>query len=244
VRWYGIMVALAVVTVVTWGLLLARKDPKISLNTIVNIAIVGIISGIIGARLFHVVVNLQTYIKDPLSIFGGEGLAIYGAVLGAALGAWIYSKFSKFNYGYYADAIAPGIILAQAVGRVGCTLNGCCYGTSCDLPWAITYTDPSHGALIQSVHPTQIYEIFYNLLIFGVLLLFRKRFRPDGSLFMIYLMLYSAWRLGIGFIRQGPDALFGMHEAQLLAIVVLLITIPLLIWRTRWIKKDEDIIET
>ncbi|MGD9142618.1 MAG: prolipoprotein diacylglyceryl transferase, partial [Dehalococcoidia bacterium] len=85
-RWYGIMVALAVLTVVTWGLLLTRKDPKISLNTIVNIAIVGIVSGIIGARLFHVVVNWQTYIKDPLSIFGGEGLAIYGAVLGAALG--------------------------------------------------------------------------------------------------------------------------------------------------------------
>ena len=237
------MIALAVLTLVGWALFWARRDPKLSTDTIINMAIVGIPSGIIGARLFHVVVHWKDFIHDPLAIFGGEGLAIYGAVLGAALGIWIYSRISKFNYGYYTDMLAPGIILAQAIGRVGCTLNGCCYGTYCELPWAITYTDPSHGAMIQSVHPTQIYEIFFNLFVFGLLLIFRKRFRPDGSIFIIYLTLYSAWRLGIGFIRQGPDVLWGMHEAQLLAIAVLLITIPLLIWRTRWKRQDEEISE-
>ena len=238
------MVALAVLTLVVWALLWARKDPRISYNTIINISIVGIPSGYIVSRLLHVIDYWDYFIEHPGEIIGGEGLTIYGAVLGAALGLWIYSRFSKFNYGYVTDMLAPGIILAQAIGRVGCTVNGCCYGTACELPWAITYTAQEHNQMIGPVHPTQIYEIIYNLLIFGVLLLLRKRFRPDGSLFLIYLTFYAAWRLGIDFIRDGKDLLFGLHEAQLISIVVLAITIPLMVWRTRWVKRDEiDLVE-
>jgi phosphatidylglycerol:prolipoprotein diacylglycerol transferase len=233
------MVALAIVTLVVWALLWTRKDPKLSPDTVINAALVGIPSGLIGARLFHVIDYWDNYSHNLWAIFRGDGLAIYGAVLGAALGIWIYSRFSKHNFGYMADMLAPGIILAQAIGRVGCTINGCCYGLACDLPWAITYTDPSHGGMIQSVHPTQIYEIIYNLIVFGILLLLRKRFRPDGSLFLIYLTFYAAWRLGIDFIRPGNELLFGLHEAQLISIVVLIFTITLLAWKTRWIKKEE-----
>jgi phosphatidylglycerol:prolipoprotein diacylglycerol transferase len=237
VRWYGIMVGLAVITLVVWALLWTRKDPRLSPDTVISAAIVGIISGFIGARLFHVIDNWGDYSHNLLKIFRGDGLAIYGAVLGAALGIWIYSRFSKQSFGYMADMLAPGIILAQAIGRVGCTINGCCYWVACDLPWAIVY---EHGnQIIGPVHPTQIYEIIYNLIIFGVLLLLRKRFRPDGSLFLIYLTFYAAWRLGIGFIREGNELLFGLHEAQLISIVVLIITITLMAWRTRWIKREE-----
>jgi phosphatidylglycerol:prolipoprotein diacylglycerol transferase len=255
VRWYGIMVALAVLTLVVWALLWARKDPKISYETIINGAIVGIPCGYIFSRLLHVIDNIVIakshpelvqsgavidYTQHLGQIFGGSGLSIYGAVLGAALGIWIYSRFSKLNFGYLADMLAPGIILAQAIGRVGCTLNGCCYGVACDLPWAIVYEHPeSLGPLGIPVHPTQIYEIIYNLIIFGVLLLLRKRFRPDGSLFMIYLAFYAAWRLGIGFIREGYPFLFGLHQAQIISIVVLVVTITLMAWRTRWVKRDE-----
>ena len=238
------MVALAVLTLVVWALLWARKDPKIRYETIITAAIVGIPSGYIFSRLLHVIDYWDYFMEHPGEIIGGEGLTIYGAVLGAALGLWIYSRFSKFNYGYVTDMLAPGIILAQVIGRVGCTLNGCCYGTQCDLPWAITYTAQEHNQIIGPVHPTQIYEIIYNLIIFGVLLLLRKRFRPDGSLFLIYLTFYAAWRLGIDFVRDGKDLLFGLHEAQLISIVVLAITIPLMVWRTRWVKRDEiDILE-
>ena len=240
------MIALAVIVLVGWTLLWARKDPKLSYNTIINLAIVGIPSGIIFSRLLHVIDYWSQYMQDPSRIFStfGEGLTIYGAVLGATLGTWIFSRFSKFNYGYYADVIAPAIILAQAIGRIGCTLNGCCYGTECDLPWAISYIGSGHSQLILSVHPTQIYEIFYNLLIFGVLLLLRNRFRPDGSLFLFYFVFYAAWRLGIDFIRPGKELLFGLHEAQLISIVVLVVCITIMAFKTRWIKKDEDILDT
>jgi phosphatidylglycerol:prolipoprotein diacylglycerol transferase len=242
VGWYGIMVALAVVTVVAWALVSVRKDPRLSYNMILNVALVGIPSGVIVSRLLHVIDHWDYYIANPGKIIGGEGLSIWGAVLGATLGIWIFSLiYKKFTFGHVADVLAPGIILSQAIGRVGCTLNGCCYGNPTDLPWAIVYTNPNtHGPINLPVHPTQVYEIIYNLIVFGILLLLRKRLKPDGSLFLIYLTFYSVWRLGIDFIREGTPFLFGLHEAQVISIIVLLITVPLLIIKTRWVKQEES----
>lgn len=240
VSWYGIMVALAVLTLVVWALVSVKKGANLKYETVINAALVGIPSGIIFSRLLHVVDYWDYFVEHPGQIIGGEGLSIYGAVLGAALGIWIYSRFSKTSFGYLSDMLAPGIILAQAIGRVGCTINGCCYGIACELPWAIQYGGAGRGQIIGPVHPTQIYEIIYNLIVFGILLALRKRFRPDGSLFLIYLTFYAVWRLGIDFIREGRDMLFGLHEAQLISIVVLIITITLLSMRTRWVKKGEE----
>jgi phosphatidylglycerol:prolipoprotein diacylglycerol transferase len=240
IAWYGIMVALAVITLVAWALFSAKKDPGLSYEMVVNAALVGIPSGVIFSRLLHVVDQWDYYMANPGKIIGGEGLTIWGAVLGAAIGIWIFSLISKkFSFGHLADVVAPGIILAQAIGRVGCTLNGCCYGKPTSLPWAIVYTNPnSHGPVGVPVHPTQIYEIIFNLIVFGILLALRKRLRPDGSLFLIYLTLYSVWRLGIDFIRDGTPFLFGLHQAQVISIFVLVVTVPLLAVRTRWAHKE------
>jgi phosphatidylglycerol:prolipoprotein diacylglycerol transferase len=239
-RWYGILVALAVLTLILWALREVRRGAGLSYNTVFNAALVGIPSGIVISRLLHVIDLWDYYIQHPGEIIGGAGLTIYGAVLGAALGIWIYSRFSKeFSFGYLADVLAPGIILAQAIGRVGCTLNGCCYGIECHLPWAVIYAHPeSLGPIGVPVHPTQIYEIVYNLIVFVVLLKLRGRFQPAGSLFLIYLTLYSLWRVGIDFIREGTDFLFGLHEAQVISIIVLIITITLMALRTRWVKRE------
>ena len=135
---------------------------------------------------------------------------------------------------------APGIILAQAIGKVGCTLNGCCYGGETAAFCAIVYTHPeSFGPIGVPVHPTQIYEIIYNLIVFAVLVRLRGRFKPDGSLFLIYLSLYSLWRFGISFLREGTPFLFGLQEAQVIALIVLAIAISLLAFRTRWVKPTE-----
>lgn len=241
VRWYGIMVALAVLTLILWALREVRRGANLSYNTVFNAALVGIPSGIIFSRLLHVIDQWQYYFQHPGQIIGGSGLTIYGAVLGAALGVWIYSRFSKVSFGYLADVIAPGIILAQAIGRVGCTINGCCYGIESHLPWAVIYTHPeSFGPIGVPVHPTQPYEIIYNLIVFAVLLRLRGRFQPAGSLFLVYLALYSLWRLGIDFIREGTPFLFGLHEAQVIAIIVLIITITLMALRTRWVKREPE----
>ena len=239
VRWYGIMVALAISVVILWLLWQSRKGAKLSYDTIFMVAIVGIPSGVVLSRLLHVIDQWGYYSQYPGQIIGGGGLTIYGAVLGAALGIWVYSKFSKFQFAYFADLVAPGLILSQAVGRVGCLINGCCYGSICTLPWAITYSHPdSLGPSGIAVHPTQVYEIIYLLIVFGVVLWLKDRLKPVGSLFLVYLSLYSLWRLGIDFIREGSSFLFGLHQAQVIAIIVLVITITLLALRTRWAKAE------
>ena len=240
VRWYGIMIALAILTVVMWTAWQVKKGANVSYDTVFTAALVGIPSGVVLSRLLHVIDGWEYYSQHLGEIVGGGGLTAYGAVLGATLGIWIYSRFSRFQFGYFADVVAPGIILAQAIGRVGCTLNGCCYGLETLLPWSVVYTHPgSLCPLGVTVHPTQVYELIWNLLVFGVLFKLRGRLKPDGSLFLIYLSLYSAYRLGTDFLRDGTPFLFGLHQAQVIAIIVLAIAIPFLSLRTRWVKVAE-----
>ncbi len=239
VRWYGIFIALAILVLVLWMLWQVKRGANLSYDTVLTAVMVGIPSGIIFARLLHVVDFWGYYSQNLGQIIGGSGLTAYGAVLGAALGVWIYSKVGKLQFGYFADVVAPGVILAQVVGRVGCTINGCCYGIATSLPWGIVYTHPdSLAPLGVATHPTTVYEIIYNLIVFGILLLLRGRLKPDGSLFLIYLSLYSLWRLGSDFLREGTPFLFGLHQAQVIAIIVLAIAIPILAMKTRWVKAE------
>ena len=239
VRWYGIMVALAVLVIVLWLLWEVRRGANLSSDTILTAAVVGVPSGVIISRLLHIIDRWDIYSQNPRLIIGFEGLTIWGAILGAALGIWIYSRFSHFRFGYFADLVVPGLILAQVVGRVGCTLNGCCYGCETSLPWGIVYTDPeSYAPLGIAVQPTQIYEIVFLLIIFAVLFKFRRRFKPEGSLFLIYLSLYSLWRVGIDFLREGTSFLFGLHQAQIIGIIVLAIAVPILVLRTKWVRAE------
>ncbi|HUV75993.1 MAG TPA: prolipoprotein diacylglyceryl transferase [Dehalococcoidales bacterium] len=241
VRWYGIFVALAIMVVLLWAVREVKRGAKLSYDTVITAALVGIPSGVVFARLLHVIDGWEYYSQHLGEIIGGGGLTAYGGVLGAALGIWIYSRFSRFKFGYFADMVAPGIILSQAVGRVGCLLNGCCYGLETLLPWSIVYIHPeSYCPLGVAIHPTQVYEILWNLAVFAVLLKLRGRFKPDGSLFLIYLSLYSVWRLGADFLREGEAFLFGLHQAQVIAIIVLLIAIPLLALRARWVRQEDN----
>ena len=237
VSWYSIIVVLAILTVVLWLLLDVKRRASLPYAVIIQVALAGTLFGFIFARLFHVIDLWEYYRHHPVEIIGVSGLAIYGAVLGAALGIGIYSRVRGLPFRYLLDLTAPGIILAQAVGRIGGTLNGCCYGIETRAFFAIVYTHPqSPGPVGVPVHPTQIYEFIYNLIVFVVLLKLRRRFKPDGSLFLIYLSLYSIWRFVIGFLRDGSPFLFGLQEAQVIAIIILVIAIPVLALRTRWVK--------
>lgn len=255
IRWYGIFIALAIVWIVVWLIWRMKKGANLTYDTIFTAAIVGVPSGIIFARLLHVIDHIVIarfhpelvasgqvidYLKEPSRIIGAEGLTAFGAVLGAALGIWIYCRITKVDMGYFSHTIAPAVISAQAIGRIGCLLNGCCFGLACDLSWGIEYTNPTaEGFGAGVVHPTQVYEIIYNLIVFGVLWKLMSKVRPDGSLFLLYLALYSAWRVGIDFIRPGNPFLFGLHQAQVIGIIVLAITIPVLIRRKFWQMPEE-----
>ena len=245
VRWYGILVAVAVAVVILWGWRQIRKKADLSKLPDPAILVIAIASGVGVSKAFHVIDRWEHYSQNLGEIFSGAGLTIYGAVIGASLAFWIFTRVKHSQFGFFADLVAPGIILGQAIGRVGCLINGCCYGNYCEvaapswLPWGIIYTHPnSYAPLGEPVIPAQIYEIVFALALFGVLFKLMGRLKPDGSLFLLYLASYSAWRVGIDFLRVGTPFVFGLHQAQFIAIVVLAITIPILALRTRWVKTE------
>jgi phosphatidylglycerol:prolipoprotein diacylglycerol transferase len=254
VRWYGVIIAIAAVVVILWMVrqIDIRKSSLPARPDIV-IAPVGIISGMIGAKLVHVLEKLDYYIHNPADILSGGGFGIWGAILGSTLGIWIYLRLSRKDknqhFGFFADLAAPGIMLAQAIGRIGCTLNGCCHGKPAPdwLPWTIKYSadypppsgyaveDPSF--LAKALYPTQPAEIVFGLIVFGILLKLRSRPQPiEGALFMVYLAMYSAWRLGLGFFRTAEVYFVSglLSQAQIISVVVLVVSIALLIYMRRF----------
>ena len=233
VRWYGITMAFAVMVLIGWAAMQIRRGAKISFDAMLGGALVGIPSGIIFARLLHVIDQWEYYSQYPSQIIGGEGLSVYGAIIGAALGLWVYSRFTKLNYLYLADVITPGIILAQAIGRVGCVINGCCFGEKAtNLPWGVIYTNPGcYAPLGVPVHPTHAYEIIFLLTLFGVILAFRSKFKPTGAQFLFYLGAYGLWRIAVGYLRINDPFLLGLEQAQFIGLVSAIICFPLLVYR-------------
>lgn len=242
VRWYGILVVLAVLFICLW-VWQAGKRAGITGSFILSGAPWAIVSAIVVSRLIHVVDRLDIYMSDPRAIIGFEGMTIYGAILGAMLGAWIYCRVTRVSFAPLADVAVPGVILAQAIGRIGCNINGCCYGQPTSLPWAYVYMNPNTAApLGVAVHPTQLYELLWDLTVFALLFwVFRGHLRPKGSLFAMYLALYSIGAFGIRFLRGDTHQIFGgIHEGQIIALCMLAIAVPFLIWKTRWVSKQVE----
>ncbi|MEW6033270.1 MAG: prolipoprotein diacylglyceryl transferase [Chloroflexota bacterium] len=242
VRWYSITTALAVVVVVGWALWAARRA-KFPTDFIYVAAIWSIIGGLVGARMVHVIDQLDYYLANPGQIIGFQGTAVYGAILGAALALWIASKVHRFSFAPLADLVAPGALLAQAVGRVGCVINGCCYGAPTSSPWGLVYTHPnSFAPLGVPTEPAVVYELIYDLVLFGVIWKLQGKLKPEGSLFLLYLALYSAGRFFITATRdpgsQGTLLWGWLMQAQVISLLVLLVTVPLLAARTRWVKAE------
>ncbi len=244
VRWYGIMVVLAVVALIAISL---REAKRVGLpgEHIYSVGLWGIIGGIIVSRLFHVIDKWSYYMAHPEQIFGFEGLAVYGAVVGALLAVLIYCWVKKISFWLIGDVIAPGAILGQAIGRIGCLMNGCCYGLPTSLPWGVVYTNPgSYCPLDEAFQPTQIYHFIWNLIGFGILWSLRRRLKPQGSLFLLYLALFAAGDLAIRFVRVGEPFLFGLQQAQLIGIVILVVTVPWLIVRMLRAREQPVIVES
>ena len=232
-RWYAVMVLLAIIFLVWWSIRFA-KAAGYDKDSILGAALWAIPLGIVGAKLVHVVDDLSYYIAHPADIASPGGFAIFGAILGAMLGVWIYCRIRRFSFAPLGGVMAPGIILAQAIGRVGCTINGCCYGASSYLLWAVTWTHPNtYAPLGIPVHPTQVYELLWDLLVFALLwCLLRGRLKQPGSLFAAYLTLYSLGSFSIRFLRGDVSTFDGVfNEGQFISLLVLVVAMAYLLTR-------------
>lgn len=210
---------------------------------VAGVAVVAVPCGLLISKLLHVIDKLSYYTSHPGEMLNPAGLTIFGAMLGGILGMWIYCRLRGVPAAPLLDLAAPGVILGQAIGRVGCTINGCCYGKPTSLPWGFIYTHPnSYAPLGIAVHPTQVYELLWDLLVFGLLFyILQGRLKPEGSLIISYLSLYSIGTLGIRFLRGDVTPfVLGLQEAQLLSLLILLATVPFLLAKVRWVGKDEQ----
>ena len=175
-----------------------------------DVALFAVPFGIIGGRIYHVATDWEKYFGsgqnwiDALKIWNG-GLGIWGAILFGGVGAWIGCKYYKIYLPPFADAIAPGIIFAQAIGRLGNYFNQELFGKPTDLAWGLEIAEkfrPQGFESFATFHPTFLYEIIWNVLIgFGLIYLDRKYKIGHGRLFALYVSLYSLGRLFIENLR-------------------------------------------
>ncbi len=234
VSWHSLFSMVAIAVGVWFPVHLAAKA-GLSADTLLSLAMWAVPGGIIGARLVHVIDYWSYYAANPGAIFAvwQGGLAIWGGILGGAITGVIFAKIRGFPFARYADLAALGLILAQAVGRIGDVINGEHISTTTGLPWGVVYTHPNSPAYgLPPTHPAVAYELLMDLLIFGVLWKFRRRIRPDGALFLIYLIAYSVGRFFLSFLRLDSNTvLVGLNQAQWIALLVIAVAVPILLFQ-------------
>jgi len=236
ISWHGIIAALGVVVGVMVAARFARRVGFTD-DQIYNTAVALVVGGIVGARALYVLEHLDHFRDDPVDIFAinAGGISIYGALIGGTLAALAYAFWARIpNKLRGADVAALGAIVGMAVGRVGDIINGEHFAEPTSLPWGVRYTHPESPSFQRYgpdhvQHPAVAYEMLADLAIFAVLLWLFRRARP-GVTFFAWAVLYSAMRLGISFLRLDTIVWAGLRSAQIIAIAVLAISVPALLY--------------
>jgi len=251
IRWYGIMAAVAVASLLV---IMLREAKRLGITRdIYSISFWGIIGGLIGGRLAYVIYYWEHFMANPREIIGFAGLAQMGMIIGIIVAALIYMGVTRMRFSTLlsvGDAFIVGALLALAIGRIGCTLNGCCHGQPSPFqffPLAVIYTprntiSPEYWGV--PLYPTQIYHVLWNLIVFAIIWRFRGKFKPEGGLLFFGFCVYAIGDLSLRFLREAHEALFlGLDSAQLVDLAILVIFLPWLIIRIRQFKKQALVAE-
>ncbi|MGA7934600.1 MAG: prolipoprotein diacylglyceryl transferase [Kovacikia sp.] len=252
IRWYGFLIASAVLIGVTLSRLLATRrsvDPEI----ISDLAIWLVVAAIPSARLYYVLFQWQEYAQRPdqiIAIWNG-GIAIHGAVLGGLVAALIFARMRRVPFWQLADLVAPSLILGQAIGRWGNFFNSEAFGRPTDLPWKLyiplNRRPPGYEGF-SYFHPTFLYESCWNLMVFGVLIglfLWGLKVKPRlrlGTIFLVYLILYGCGRFWIEGLRTDSLMLGSLRIAQVVSLVEIMIGSLGLVWLYRGRRNLPDVV--
>ncbi|MGC1310065.1 MAG: prolipoprotein diacylglyceryl transferase [Phormidesmis sp.] len=240
VRWYGLLIASAVLIGVSLSQFLAKKrgiDPE----KIGDMVIWLVLAAIVCARAYYVAFEWRSYASRPADIFAiwQGGIAIHGAVLGGTLATIVFARLNKLSFWQLSDLLAPSLILGQAIGRWGNFFNSEAFGAPTDMPWKLFIplaNRPAGYREFEYFHPTFLYESLWNLGVFALLmgLFFWGLKRPSrlraGTLFLVYMIAYGAGRVWIEGLRTDSLMLGPLRIAQLVSLVGIALGWLGLIW--------------
>ncbi|MBL4931780.1 prolipoprotein diacylglyceryl transferase [Clostridium paridis] len=222
IRWYGVFISLGIVL----GVILAKfncKYREVDFDSIIDVLMVSLIIGIIGARLYYVAFEFEYYKYDLIQIFNLRqgGLAIHGGILFGGISAFAIAKYKKVNFFRIVDVVAPSIIIAQALGRWGNFFNGEAHGGVVSYEYIKHFPEfIQKGMYINGEYyqPTFLYESVWNLVVFIILMILLRKNRKQGVVFFSYLGLYSIGRFFIEGLRTDSLMLGSFRIAQLVSL--------------------------
>jgi phosphatidylglycerol---prolipoprotein diacylglyceryl transferase len=207
---YGVLVALGFLVGILVTRVLARRR-GLDAEFVVGAALYTALVGLAGAKLALILQDFSYYMRNPaqlisMNMLQSAGIFYGGVVAGLIFFIW-YLRKHRMDIASTADCLAPGLAIGHALGRMGCFFGGCCFGESCALPWAVTYTNPdvrdfSNVPLNVPLHPTQLYEAFTEFAIFLVLMAVFSRLQVPGRILGLFLVLSSAGRFVVEFFRS------------------------------------------
>ena len=211
IRSYGVMLAIAFFASVLYVKYVASRDNK-PFERFLTVAYIMIFGGIIGARLFYVLFHLEEFAGNwtasfnPFASheFGIAGLNVYGGVIVAIIGTFVYCRWKKISTLEVFDYFSPAFGLGLGIARIGCFLNGCCFGTPTDLPWGISFPPGSIPYAVYfdvHLHPSQLYSSLYGLGLFLLLHFVMKRRQFAGQIVALMFMIEAVFRFAIEFVR-------------------------------------------
>ena len=250
IRWYGIIVAIAVVSLL---FIMLREAKRLGITRqIYSVFFWGIIGGFVGARIAYVIYDWEYFVANPLEIIGSLGLAQNGMIIGIVVAGLIYMAVTRMRFSTLltmGDTLAVGGPLALAIARIGCTINGCCHGQPSPFeffPGAMIYTardtiPPEYWGV--PLYPIAIYHLFWNLIVFAIVWRFRGKFKPEGSLLFFFFCIFAVGDFAIRFVRTDIPVLWGLRQAQVIDLAILAVFLPWLIIRIRQFKKQALVTE-
>ncbi len=253
IRWYGVLIASAVLIGVNLSQFLATRR-KVNPDLISDLAIWLVIAAIPAARLYYVAFEWERYAQQPGEIFAiwHGGIAIHGAILGGLVATVIFARWRQISFWQLADLVAPSLILGQAIGRWGNFFNSEAFGAPTDLPWRLLIPSgnrPPGYEAIAYYHPTFLYESLWNLAVFVLLifLFFRdQKGKPrlkTGTLFLTYLIAYGCGRFWIEGLRMDSLMLGPLRIAQVVSLVQIGLGVLGLLWLYQWQRGLPDIVK-
>ena len=259
VRWYGLLIASAVLIGVTLSQYLAKRR-GVNPELLADLAIWLVIGAIPCARLYYVIFQWQQYAQYPwwyvFAIWQG-GIAIHGAIIGGTIATLLFARSRKISFWQLADLVAPSLILGQAIGRWGNFFNGEAYGRATDLPWKLAIFDEirnRQGEVVEIFrgyfHPTFLYESLWNIGVFILLLslffwgLKNSNRLKTGTIIAVYLIAYSLGRVWIEWLRTDSLMLGPLRIAQVVSLIAIALGLIILA-RLYWFKRPlPDVIPT